>query len=675
MWKKQDRKKERGKETGEKAVAQREIAQKVKMKKEIEKKETGKKQGGSMIAALFLICVIFLTGCGIRKGQNDNAIKEETSVSEQENVNGDIAAGGRKEDAAEGANGNDTENGENIEEVIKKDYEPKDYMEYQIISAFFQKEGDMGYELVISKEEEEEQKRDVKIFVSRKEGELYCLKQVLDDKMHDGAAWDSEGLYLIDVDFDGEKDILVQNGHYGNQGAEAYACYLYRQGQYEVCESFTEILNASVDEENRLILSSWRNSAVCHGWGMYVYEDGGYHLKRVIEQEYLIKDGSAPEDGEYEIQWTIWEDVDKSGEGAVSEETITERFLESDHDEEFIREKIYARGSLWELSNYNRWNSFHKRPAFELSGRWFEKEIGGQKAWVALNDGAMIYFMTEGTEVLDVRFREITALETPYFAYMIDDGEPVRQLITESRIVLPDDKEHRVTIVVDGMTEFEDKWNGEIGVAFTGIDSGSGETMGIQPGKKRILFIGDSITEGVMALSSEANSNGNSATHSFPWYTAKQLDAEPYFMGYGGIGIVVPGTFSRCVDMIDHLSAARPVPKEEMPACDLAVIHIGTNDHEVEPKVFIQGYREVLEKLHERYPSIKIICMIPFTQFHSEDIRVAAEGYPWCITVETAGWDITYTDGVHPDAAGAQRIGKELAGIIRKEAGWQQETE
>lgn len=648
MWKKRDKKNEKG-------------------------METGKKQGRRIAAAWLLACAVFLTGCGIQKGQKESAIKEENPVIKQENINRDNSAGVIKENNG-AVSGNDAAKEENIADDIKKDYEPEDYMEYPILSAFFQIEGDMGYELVISKEEENPE-RDVKVFVSRKEGEIYFLKQVLHNKFHDGAAWDLKGLYLIDVDFDGEKDILVQNGHYGNQGAETYACYLYRQGQYEACESFTEIPNASVDGENKLILSSWRNSAVCHGWGMYAYEDGGYHLKRAIEQEYLLKDGSALEGEEYEIQWTIWKDVDKTGEGVIRKENITERFLESDHDEEFISKKIYNKGSTWELSNYNRWNSFHKRPAFELSGRWFEKEIDGQKAWVALNDGAMIHFMTEGTNVLDIGFLEITALETPYYAYVIDGGEPVRQLITERRIILPDDKGHWITIVVDGMTEFEDKWNGEIGVAFTGIDAGSGETIGFSPGKKRILFIGDSITEGVMALSSEANSNGNSATHSFPWYTAKHLDAEPYFMGYGGIGIVMPGSFSRCADMIDHLSAARPISIEEMPSCDLAVINIGTNDHEVEPEVFIQGYREVLQKLHETYPNIKIFCMIPFTQLHGGDIRAAAGEYPWCVTVETEGWDITYTDGVHPDAAGAEQIGKELAKVIIKEAGWQQETE
>ncbi len=307
---------------------------------------------------------------------------------------------------------------------------------------------------------------------------------------------------------------------------------------------------------------------------------------------------------------------------------------------------------------------------FTLSGRWFEKEIGGQRTWVTLNDGAMIYFKTEGTDTLDIHFLEITALETPYYAYVIDHGEPVRQLITEKRIVLPDDKEHRITIVVDGMTEFEDKWNGEIGVAFTGVDCHGGKITGLMPEKQRILFIGDSITEGVMALSDEANSNGNSATHSFPWYAASLLNAEPYFIGYGATGIFATGSFSNCADMLDYLSATRPVSKEDIPTCDLAVINMGTNDHEIDGETFVQGYREILLKLHDRYPHIRIFCMIPFSQLHSEDIKRAAEEYSWCVVVETADWELTYTDGIHPDAAGATQAGERLAEILKKE-GWQ----
>lgn len=298
----------------------------------------------------------------------------------------------------------------------------------------------------------------------------------------------------------------------------------------------------------------------------------------------------------------------------------------------------------------------------EFSGRWFPKEINGKNMMVTVNDGAMLYFKTEGTDYVTAEFTEISQLETPYFAYIIDEGEPVRQKITDGAISLPDQGEHVVQIVVDGMAEREDKWNGEIGVAFHKIVSHGGKITGVVPEKKRIMFIGDSITEGVMALGNVAVSGYNSATHSFPWYTAKELDAEPYFVGFGATGIVETGSFNNCSNMLDYYSASRAA---EIPECDLIVLNTGTNDLETDSSTFIEGYKEVVLKLHDRYPDVQIVCMIPFTQLHGEDIHNAVTDYPWCYVADTAEWKLTYTDGIHPDREGARKAAEYLAEYIK----------
>lgn len=300
------------------------------------------------------------------------------------------------------------------------------------------------------------------------------------------------------------------------------------------------------------------------------------------------------------------------------------------------------------------------RPQVTFSGRWFEKEINGVRAMVTLNDGASFWFKTEGISELEILFMEITALETPYYTYIIDGNISQRQKITQKTILLPDNHEHVVQIVIDGINEREDKWNGEIGVAFAGINSKSGKITPVPLNKKQIIFVGDSITEGIMALSDNALSDYNSATHSFPWYTAQFLNAEPYFVGYGATGIVATGSFSTCENMLDYYSADREIPLTEFPPCDLVVINMGTNDFGVESPFFIEEYQKVLKKLHERYLDVDIICMIPFTQLHAEDIRKAAENYEWCHVIETADWELTYSDGIHPDVNGAKLVAEKL---------------
>lgn len=308
-------------------------------------------------------------------------------------------------------------------------------------------------------------------------------------------------------------------------------------------------------------------------------------------------------------------------------------------------------------------------PAF--SGRWFEKEIDGQHLFVTLNDGAMFYFEVKDTEQVTLQFRVITQLEMPYFAYRIDGGEFARAPITEGTIQLPDQERHLVQVVIDGMSEREDKWNGEIGVAFAGIDSHGGSIEGTLPKQKRILFIGDSITEGVKALGDNAVSEYNSATHSFPWYTAEMLNAEPYFIGFGATGITMTGSFNTTAKMLDHFSVTRPIADNQLPDCDLIVLNTGTNDHEASKEVFVAGYQEVVLKLHDRYPDRSILCMIPFTQLHAEDIREAVQGYNWCHVIETVDWEFSYTDGVHPDAAGARVIAGNLVLYVTEQLKWE----
>lgn len=66
---------------------------------------------------------------------------------------------------------------------VNKDYDPIDYMDHEIRSTYFLKDGSRGYEFVISQSgETEEYVRDVKVFVSQLADDTYCLKQVLEDR-------------------------------------------------------------------------------------------------------------------------------------------------------------------------------------------------------------------------------------------------------------------------------------------------------------------------------------------------------------------------------------------------------------------------------------------------------------------------------------------------------------
>lgn len=321
------------------------------------------RKGILYLGAIF-ICIV-LAGCG-DSAENAGVPGEQEVLSQNEPEETKAEAAKEDEEAeAEVSKEQDGENGENGNlnkaDEINRDYDPADDMEYEILSSYFLKEGSEGYELVISQSGEAGEygtvARDVKVFVSRLEGDTYCLEQVLEDENHDGGAWDSEGLYLVDVNFDGQKDILVQNGHYGNQGAQQYSCYLYEDGQYVQCQGFEQIPNASVDEENKVILGYWRNSAASHGWGVYSYENGAYYLDKTLTEEY-----SVGEDGEYECEWTVeeYQDAVVSLMDTAGKGNVTEQFNTVTCDEETIEEKLYGKESFWRLGDYYRWNSLER---------------------------------------------------------------------------------------------------------------------------------------------------------------------------------------------------------------------------------------------------------------------------------------------------------------------------
>lgn len=302
-------------------------------------------------------------------------------------------------------------------------------------------------------------------------------------------------------------------------------------------------------------------------------------------------------------------------------------------------------------------------------GRWFEKEVEGVPHMATTTDGAQIYFMTEGCTSFDLHFTDITHIRTPYFAYSIDGSEPVRQLITAPTVCLPDADRHAVCIIADGMTEGEGKWYEEIGFALKSITPAAGGRLwGIKPTAPLVFFYGDSITEGIRAISMAADSDGNSATHAYPWFCAQSLGVTPYYIGYGASGLIRVGWFHTMEKAMDYLSWQHPV--EESPAAnqqpDLIVINHGTNDGGFLTQEFIVAMRGTLAHLYKKYPDVPVVYVIPLQQTHATIIRRLMADYPNGYVIESEGWPVTFTDGIHPNAAGAKVMGERVAEGIRK---------
>ena len=321
---------------------------------------------GKRIAVLLVCMILLLAGCGNASKETEEALDAESNIKwtlkspirdECSGVAEEIEEVVQKmKEEAELAQ-KERELEEKLHLDIPRDYDVREYMDKEVMEAcdyitsyFLEKDG-YGYELVISQTGEEEGwLRDVKVFVSKEEDGIFCLQQVLEDESHTGGAWDIEGLYLIDVNFDGEEDIVVQNGRYGAQGAAGYSCYLGNNKTYERCESFEKIPNASVDAKNKMILGTNRNGWGSYSYRVYIFKNGAFQLERDLTIAAELKDEELrvenPKGNENYIRRYTIED----GNGNVLEE-----FTSEEKGDAYIESKIYGSDSYWQL-NDSRWN-------------------------------------------------------------------------------------------------------------------------------------------------------------------------------------------------------------------------------------------------------------------------------------------------------------------------------
>ena len=310
-------------------------------------------------------------------------------------------------------------------------------------------------------------------------------------------------------------------------------------------------------------------------------------------------------------------------------------------------------------------------------GRWFD-HTNGDSTYKATNaDGSGISFRVKGATKLNVGFYAITApTYTPYFAYSIDGAAFVRQKIDNTTIPIPDTAEHWVWLVVDGMGENDPvaggKWYGSVGVYFVGATT-DGVLQGATSANKRILFVGDSIVEGINVLGAGANANTNSATKGFAFKTARKLNAIPLLCGYGGTAVLGNASFHKPIEAIDYNIQGMEV-NELCP--DVVVIEHGYNDAALVNSGaytvadFKAGYNALIDRIKTKYPGVRILCMIPFKQSLASAIKECADGRTYCHVIETDGWGVTYTDTAHPDEAGAdvaaEKLAKAITGIFGK---------
>ena len=99
-----------------------------------------------------------------------------------------------------------------------------------------------------------------------------------------------------------------------------------------------------------------------------------------------------------------------------------------------------------------------------------------------------------------------------------------------------------------------------------------------RPGGPRLEFYGDSITQGVRALSTHSESEGADGSKSYAYLTARALGATSYQVGFGSQGVIKPGNgeVPSGTESFGWNFAGSPAERVEQP--DVVVLNLGVND-------------------------------------------------------------------------------------------------
>ena len=293
-------------------------------------------------------------------------------------------------------------------------------------------------------------------------------------------------------------------------------------------------------------------------------------------------------------------------------------------------------------------------------GRWYKQTLYNYRHMVTTNSGSMLYFMVKDAPTMEVNFTLITDNEVPYYAYSIDGGTPVRRSITEPTVKLPDTGRHTVRIITEGIHEHVGKWSEEKGYAFKNIElPEGGEILGIKPKEKIVFFYGDSITEGINAIGASGYGDSHSATNAYPWYCSEKLGVTLYNIGYGATGLINTGSFNTMLAAIDRMTNKRLVSMDITP--DVIVINHGHNDQYYGELQMKSALQKTMNRLRKKYPDVPIVYMIPFNQAHAALITEFMSTIENSYVIQTKGWNLSMTEGVHPNPAGAKKAGEKLA--------------
>lgn len=146
---------------------------------------------------------------------------------------------------------------------------------------------------------------------------------------------DTMGLHVVDVNFDGYRDIIILNTFSGAHGNTWYDCWLWdpETSSFVFSESFAGICNPALDPEKQCIYSAGGSGAAYWGGFIYQFIDGAFVVTNELYTDWDGLEESALVHGQMETVRKV-----SYGDGVQSE------ILEKEQE-------YYKNSELWQLDH------------------------------------------------------------------------------------------------------------------------------------------------------------------------------------------------------------------------------------------------------------------------------------------------------------------------------------
>ena len=298
------------------------------------------------------------------------------------------------------------------------------------------------------------------------------------------------------------------------------------------------------------------------------------------------------------------------------------------------------------------------------TGRWTVKKINNMPTLYTTNLGSYLRFKVSNAKKCQITVlpNQNSLSPSQVFAFRIDGGKWQRAQASLEKIDIPlDSILHTIEIMAAGNSDIDEVWQGNEGFAIKNIYLDNGAIMAA-PQRPVVNFIGDSITAGCWVVGNHPAADYRPETN-YAGICADLLNVDSVRIAYSAGGVLRPATggvptADVFLGKIDDQTLWTPNHP------DLTVINLGVNDRRFPLAQFTAAFDLFIQQVKLTFPHTPLAIIIPFSQTFASEIRKIATKHN-CSIIETKTWHHSFTDGLHPDQAGAITEGKMLAQALQ----------